>query len=165
MIYENTAEKLEQRIAVGNIKPMRTNHGHLNVLLGGGFIRGCYYIFSGGTGTGKTRLAMDWVVDLVGNGFNVFYVSLEMALSAIEAMYVAKKYGVDYNRFNTGNMEVEKMQDIYKALEVEKENFAIRQHVKSKEPMTPDMLEFEIEEQLKVRPVDFVIVDYVTLMY
>ena len=165
MIYENTAEKLEQRIAVGNIKPMRTNHGHLNALLGGGFIRGCYYIFSGGTGTGKTRLAMDWVVDLVGNGFNVFYVSLEMALSAIEAMYVAKKYGVDYNRFNTGNMEVEKMEDIYKALEVEKENFAIRQHVKSKEPMTPDMLEFEIEEQLKVRPVDFVIVDYVTLMY
>ena len=120
MIYENTAEKLEQRIAVGNIKPMRTNHGHLNALLGGGFIRGCYYIFSGGTGTGKTRLAMDWVVDLVGNGFNVFYVSLEMALSAIEAMYVAKKYGVDYNRFNTGNMEVEKWKIFIRPLRLKK---------------------------------------------
>ncbi len=166
MIYENAKERLEKRIAKGTVKPMKTGHMHLDAMLNGGFVRGCYYLISGVTGSGKTRWAVDVSAGLVKHGASVLYITLEMPLSEIEAMYVSNKYGFDYNKFNKGLLSKEIMETIYGNLEREKDSFAIRQHVDMEniKSMSPADVELCIEERLKYTPIDLVIVDYITLL-
>ncbi len=165
MIYDDVDIKIQEAKARRDLKPLETGSLHLDTILDGGFRKGMYYLFSGATGTGKTRWIMSIVHGMIKNKASGVFVSLEMARYIIEALFISKEKQIDVNDFQNGRMSDDELHDIYCDIAVMKDNLSILRHNDTSKPMTVQMLESEIEKQMQINPFDFIVIDYITLMH
>lgn len=157
--YEDRYEfyhKIENRIP--------TDLTLLNKILGGGFVsKGLYLFLSSNTGSGKTALKTSLASYMLSQGYNVLYITLEMAEQKIAER-------IDANLFNVRLDDIVKIskQDYIKKIKNISNNSHGQLIIKEYPPVTASAIHFRAllnELRLKKNFVpNIIFVDYLSLM-
>jgi archaellum biogenesis ATPase FlaH len=133
--------------------------------LNGGMVPGEIYILGGNQKSGKSSLALQFVVAALRDGKGVLMFSMEMAWRQIFHRMVAMEARVDLlhlRRSQQDNENVDEELAKLRAVQGELERYALMVHQKT--AITPGYLASEVKRLRLRRSVDLVLVDHMQLM-
>ena len=128
----------------------------------GSFCGGDYIALGGGTGTGKTALALNIAKNLCILDKKVLYCSLEMTQEQLRNRFNCMIMDLNAGKYRSSEgftkAEFEKYKEGLKTLN------QWNLHILADYELTADKLKFYIQEQKKINGVDFIIIDYLGLL-
>lgn len=88
------------KVQGGEIKTISTGYRKLDMALGGGMIRGGFYIMAARPGIGKTTISINMAIRAAEQGTKVFYVPLEMTPTEMTAKLLSTKTGISSTKLS-----------------------------------------------------------------
>jgi len=153
------ADKARERYYKGRSNLMSTGYVALDEKIGS-FMGGDYIALGGGTGMGKTAIALNIANMLCMQDKKVLYFSLEMPLEQLQSRFVCMVMGLECHKFRSFDFTEEEMDTYIKGLNGLKEwNLDIVCDFN----LTPEKMKIYAENQKK-KGLDFIILDYLGLM-
>ncbi|SHI19654.1 replicative DNA helicase, partial [Sporobacter termitidis DSM 10068] len=86
---------------------IRTGFENLDRILGGGLLKGGYYILAARTSMGKTSVALQMADNVAGYHGNVLFVSLEMSVRQMTAKRISRLTGIPNMKILTGSLSAD----------------------------------------------------------
>lgn len=144
-------------------KPIPTGLSSLDEMLNGGLHKEGLYVLGAGSGTGKTFLSQNIMLQALRLEYGVFFASMEMSKRKIVARFLSILAKINSFRILVNNIflvENEKFSDALSVWKKFQKNFFIVE----KMSMSPDDIEFALKQSLKKSPIGLIVIDYAQIM-
>lgn len=159
-IYENLKERY-QKVKHGGVKAGISSGFNNFDKYTGGLNKKELYLFFGRSGIGKTRVLFNFAFNLSKQLLWGVFFSLEMYIEQMERIYDSRVGGISSEDIKYGRVDKDKYKS---ALLQIKENQYPLYFVEHTGMTTIDFITNKIREFKKKHPLDFVVIDYLTLM-
>ena len=150
-----------QRKATGQYRFVRTGIEFMDHMLGGEWPRQALTVIMGGSGSGKTALICQSILNMARMKIPTTFVSLEMAKPKLVARFVANMANVDGLRIREGNVNQEERKRMDLALE-ELQSLPI--FIEANPEMTIDQIVYMIKSHKEVHGIEAFFVDYLQII-
>lgn len=152
-------ENFEKKYELKKEKAVFTLYENLDDCVGS-FLGGDYIVLGGGTGTGKTSIALNIAKQLCLQDKHTLYFSLEMPLEQLQNRFVCMLQGLSANKYRSFGFNLVEMQKYKEGLAyLNQWNLNVVKDYN----LTTDKMKTYIEKQ-KNKNLDFVIIDYLGLL-
>jgi len=129
-----------------------------------GFNKKEYYLFFGRSSVGKTRTLFNFAYNLSEQGYVGLYFSLEMYLEQMERLFDSRISGISSDLIKHGKVDHDYYGDILNMVKDKKPPLMFVECMGDEE-VNLNLIRSVIRDFKKQHPLDFVVVDYLGLMY
>lgn len=160
-IYEALSDRLDRIDRALNSSTILTRYEQFDKFTGG-MNKKEYYLFFGRSGIGKTRVLFNFAYQLSEQGYVGMYFSLEMYLEQMERIFDSRVSGINSDLIKYGKVDKGFYKDALDSINDRKFPLMFIEHTGK---ATLSWLAGKIREFKKKSPLDFVVVDYINLMF
>jgi replicative DNA helicase len=159
-VYENLDERIDRINNVGKYAPIPSGLQQFDRHVGG-FDKKRVYLFTARSGGGKSRMLFTFAYNLTAQGYKGLYFSFEMPIDELNQIYDTRASAISWENFKSGTVDMEFYKDVLDKIATHRyplkwaENFGL-----------PDIdyIEDRIKQFKKEMSLDFIVVDYLSLM-
>lgn len=126
----------------------------------GGFREDALYVLGGGTGMGKSSLALSWAINVAKDSRRVLFISLEMSASLLALRLISGQTGISARDLEYGRLTTDELSYVNRTKEQYKDlHFDLYD-----DSMNSDSLLENMKKYKDAKGLDFLVVDYAALL-